>query len=92
MKKQYFGKDKMNELNAIYVVAFTNDDDVTRFTHIMSDEYGYENYTDVPEMFVDDDNNFTWAIAYDIDDGNDKKEFEQAYKEVKKALRKKGVD
>ena len=88
MKKQYFGKDKMNDWTAIYVVAFTNDDDMTRFTQIMSDEYGYEHYTDVPEMFVDDDNHFTWAIAYDIDDGNDKKEFEQAYKEVKKALRK----
>lgn len=87
MRKKYFGKDKMNGLIAIYAVAFTNNDDVTRFTQIMSDEYGYEHYTDVPEMFVDDDNRFTWAIAYDIYDGNDKKEFEQAYKEVKEALR-----
>ena len=86
MKKQYFGKDKMNNLKSIYAVAFTNDAEMNLFTQLIADEYGYEQYSDVPELFVDD-SKYTWAIAYDIEDGNDRKEFEQAYKEVKKALR-----
>lgn len=86
MKKQYFGKDTINNLKSIYAVAFTNDDEMSLFTQLIADEYGYEQYSDVPELFVDD-SKYTWAIAYDIEDGNDRKEFEQAYKEVKKALR-----
>ena len=41
----------------------------------------------IPELFGDDDRKYTWAIAYDIEDGNDKKDFVQAYKDVKKTLR-----
>lgn len=90
MKKQYFGKDTMNNLKSIYAVAFTNDVEMNLFTQLIADEYGYEQYNDVPELFVDDDSKYTWAIAYDIEDGNDRKEFEQAYKDVKKALRMNG--
>ena len=84
MKKQYFGKDTKNGLRAIYAVAFTNDEEMSLFTRLIADEYGYEKYSSIPELFVDDDSKYTWAIAYDIEDGNDKKEFEQAYKTLKK--------
>lgn len=87
MKKQYFGKDTKNGFRAIYAVAFTNDEEMSLFTRLIADEYGYEKYSSIPELFVDDDSKYTWAIAYDIEDGSDKKEFEQAYKDVKKTLK-----
>lgn len=90
MKKQYFGKDTKNGFRAIYAVAFTNDEEMSLFTRLIADEYGYEKYSSIPELFVDDDSKYIWAIAYDIEDGSDRKEFEQAYKDVKKALRKVG--
>lgn len=64
MKKQYFGKDTKNGLRAIYVVAFTNDEEMSLFTRLIADEYGYEKYSSIPELFVDDDSKYTWAIAY----------------------------
>lgn len=87
MKKQYFGKDTKNGFRAIYAVAFTNDEEMSLFTRLIADEYGYEKYSSIPELFVDDDSKYTWAIAYDIEGGSDKKEFEQAYKDVKKTLK-----
>ena len=44
-------------------------------------------YSSIHERVVDDDSKYNWAIAYDIEDGSDRKEFEQAYKDVKKALK-----
>ncbi len=87
MKKQYFSKDAKNGLKAMYAVAFTNDEEMSLFTKLIADEYGYEKYCHMPELFVDDDK-YTLAIAYDIVDGNDRKKFEQAYNDVKKALKK----
>ena len=52
MKKQYFGKDTKNGLRAIYAVAFTNDEEMSLFTRLIADEYGYEKYSSVPELFV----------------------------------------
>ena len=42
MKKQYFGKDTKNGLRAIYAVAFTNDEEMSLFTRLIADEYGYK--------------------------------------------------
>lgn len=84
MKKQYFGKDTKNGLRAIYAVAFTNDEEMSLFTRLIADEYGYEKYSSIPELFVDDDSKYTWAIAYDIEGGNDKKNLNKRTKMLKK--------
>ena len=79
MRKQYFGKNKDKNWNAIYVVKLL-DSELEKFIKHMSD-WNFEKYHYVPEI-MDCKENET-AIAYDIIYGEEKTYFEQAYSEYK---------
>lgn len=79
MKKQYFGKDTKNGLRAIYAVAFTNDEEMSLFTRLIADEYGYEKYSSIPELFVDDDSKYKGRKPIQIDE----QLFRSVYKNVR---------
>ena len=79
MRKQYFGKDRENGYDRIYVVKLLTDE-IDRFATYMKD-YGFDNYWDIPEIM--DCKNDEYAIAFHIDDNEEKEWFEQGYRDYK---------
>lgn len=79
MRKQYFGKDKVNNLPPMYVVKLL-DGELEKFTKHM-EEWGFEKHCNIPEIMDCKENEY--AIGYDIEDNKEKELFEEAYKEYK---------
>ena len=79
MRKQYFGKNKENNLPACYVVKL-RDVEFDTFTAHMND-WGFEKYGYIPEI-MDCKENET-AIEYDFIYSEEKTLWEEAYKAYK---------